>query len=65
MGWGDEGIGIPFLTSFVFVQFKANLTESSFNLTFIKRQHKIQKYAGPFFDISIFCRLQSKVGRKF
>ena len=44
--------------TFVFVQCKANLAQSSFNQMPLKQQDKIQKYASIFADISIFYWVQ-------
>ena len=50
--------------TFIFVESKANLAQSSFNLKSIKQQDKIKKYAGFFPDTSIFNWVQEKVCRK-
>ena len=62
------GMGEPLEISFqeitfIFVQSKANLAQSSFNLKSI-RQDKIKKYAGFFPDVSIFNWIQERVCRK-
>ena len=50
--------------TFIFVQCKTNLAQSSFNLKSIKQQDKIKKYTGLFPDVSIFNCVQESICRK-
>ena len=46
--------------TFIFVEFKANLTQNSFKQIPIKQQDKIQQYASFFADISILTGYSKK-----